>query len=133
MTGFRVEAQVSVTNLLKAVRQLSLPEMESFIHQVIALQAQRKAPSLSQAEAELLLIINQGLPPSLRTRYAELIAKRKTESLSSDEHGELLRLTEQVEKLEVQRVELLAELAHVRKTTLSALMKELGLRKPSHV
>jgi len=62
-----------------------------------------------------------------------LTAKRKTESLSSDEHGELLQLTEQVEKLEVQRVELLAELAHVRKTTLSALMKELGLRKPSHV
>jgi len=73
MTSFRVEAKVSVTNLLKAVRQLSLPEMESFIHQVIALQAQRKSPSLPQAEAELLLKINRGLPPSLRTRYAELI------------------------------------------------------------
>ena len=31
-----------------------------YAFQVIALQAQRKAPSLPQAEAELLLKINQG-------------------------------------------------------------------------
>lgn len=133
MKSFRVEAQVSVTELLKAVRQLSPPEMESFVRQVITIRAQLKAPSLPQTEAELLLKINQGLPPSLRTRCAELIAKRKTESLSSDEHRELLVLTEQVEKLEAQRVELLAELAQVRKTTLSKLMKELGIGKPSYV
>jgi hypothetical protein len=133
MTTFRVEAQVSSDELLKAVGQLSLPDLERFVFDVITLQARRKAPSLSQTETELLLKINQSMPPELRQRLGDLMAKRQAETLSPEEHKELLRLTEQVEKLEAQRIEYLAELARIRETNLSALMKALGIRTPNYV
>ena len=132
MTTFRVEAQVSSDELLKAVGQLSPSDLERFVSDVIALQAQRKAPSVPYAEAELLLKINQGVPASIRDRYQALIAKRQSETLNAKEHGELLRLTDQVEQLEAQRVEYLAELARLRRTTLTALMQALGISAPTH-
>ena len=132
MTTLRVESLVSSDELLNAVGQLNLPELERFTAQVIALQAQRKASALPHSEAELLLKINQGLPAELRERYNELIEKRRSETLTSKEHGELLRLTRDLEKLEAQRAEHLAQLANIRKTTLADLMKTLGLRTPDY-
>ena len=133
MPTVQVEAQLSFDELLKAVEQLSLPELEQFVLQVIALQARRKAPSLPQDEAKLLLKINQGVPPDIQKRYDELIAKRRAETLTPDEHSELLRLTDQVEETEAKRMEYMAELARLRKTSLTALMKDLGIRPPAYV
>lgn len=96
--------------------------------QVIALQAQRKAPSLPQAEAELLLKINQGMPSELQQRYDELISKRRAEILTPEEYEELLYLTEQIEHLEARRMECLAELARLRKTSLTSLMENLRIQ-----
>lgn len=133
MTTLRVEAQVSSDELIKAVDRLSPPDLESFVFQVIALRARRRAPSLSRAEGELLLKINQGMPSDLQVRYAELMAKRRAESLDSTEHDELLRLTDQVEEWEAQRMQCLAELARIRNTTLSDLMTTLGIPAPEYV
>jgi hypothetical protein len=132
MSTVRVEAQLPTDELLKAVGQLSQPELEQFVFQVIALRARRKAPSLPRAESELLLKINQGASPDVQKRYGELISKRRAETLTPDEYDELLRLTEQTEALEARRVEYLAELARLRDTTLAALMKDLGIRKPAY-
>ncbi|MBS1253352.1 MAG: hypothetical protein MAG451_02401 [Anaerolineales bacterium] len=132
MPTVQVEAQLSSDELLEAVGQLSLSELEQFVHRVIALQARRKAPSLPQAEVELLLRINRGIPPDIQERYDELIAKRRAETLTPDEYSELLRLGDEVEKLEARRVEYLAELARLRKTSLTALMEDLGISAPPH-
>jgi hypothetical protein len=132
MPVVQIEAQLSTKELLKAVTQLSQRELEQFASQVIALTAQRRAPSLPQVESELLLKINQGVPPDIQKRYNELIAKRQAEILTPDEYEELLRLTQQVEKLEARRVEYLAELACLRGTSLTALMENLGIRPPAY-
>ncbi|MFB2919107.1 MULTISPECIES: hypothetical protein [Aerosakkonema] len=58
MSTVKVEIQLSSEDLLKAVEQLSQPDLERFVSQVIALQAQRKATKLPANEAELLLKIN---------------------------------------------------------------------------
>ena len=132
MATVRVESLVSSDDLLKAVGQLSKSELERFTSQVIALQAQKKAPSLPRSESELLLKINQGLPEKFKKRYDELIEKRRAETLSQKEYNELLRITREAEKFEAQRVECLAQLAKIRKTTLSDLMKSLGLQNPKY-
>ena len=132
MSTIHIEAQLSSDELLKAIRQLSLPELEQFVSQVIALQAQRKAPSLPHAEAELLIKINQGVAFEIQKRYDELIAKRRAETLTPDEHDELLRLTDQIEQLEAHRVECLSKLAHLRRTSLTELMQNLGIRPPAY-
>lgn len=129
----QVEAQLSTDELLKAAGQLNQRELEQFAFQVIALRAQRQAPSLPQAEAELLLKINQGVSPEVQKRYDELIAKRRAESLTPNEYEELLHLADQTEKLETRRMEHLAELARLRRISLTDLMGNLGIRSPAYV
>ena len=128
MPTVNVEAHLSSQELLKAVQQLDLPELEAFVSQVVALRAQRQAPRLCQSEAELLAKINQGPPPEVRDRYSTLIARRDDETLTPEEHAELLRLTDQMERLQANRIEYLIALAQLRKQSLEEVMDDLGLR-----
>lgn len=127
MPTVRVEAEGGSEELLKAVEQLDQPELERFVARVIALQARRRAPTLSPTEADLLERLNQGFPSAMLHRYEELLAKRSAERLSPDEHTELLRLTDQVEQHEAERIDVLAQLAQVRGVSLGQIVNDLGL------
>ncbi|NCO34589.1 MAG: hypothetical protein AUJ92_01185 [Armatimonadetes bacterium CG2_30_59_28] len=122
-----VDAEVPIDELLRAVRQLYLAELENFVSQVISLRAERVAPSLPPRESSLHREINRGIPFNLGSRYDELIAKRDDEFLSPEEHEELLLLTKEVEHIQAQRIEYLAELAQLRTTSLRELMQELSI------
>ncbi|MDB9455458.1 hypothetical protein PN478_03080 [Dolichospermum circinale CS-534/05] len=78
--------------------------------------------STMQRESELLLKINQGIPLDIQKSYNNLIAK-SVKTLSNDEYKELLRLTEQIEKQQAQRIEYLAELASLKGISLNTLME----------
>lgn len=132
MPVVQVEAQLSTDELLKAADQLSQSELEQFARQVIALRARRQAPCLPHVEAKLLIKINQGADPDVQQRYDELIEKRQAESLSSDEYQELLRLSDEIEKVNAHRMEYLAELARLRQMSLTELMEDLGLQSPAY-
>ncbi len=82
-------------------------------------------------EAELLIKINQGVDPDVQQRYDELMEKRQAEALSSDEYEELLRLSDEIEKVNACRVEHLAELARLRQVSPMELMEDLHLGNPS--
>jgi hypothetical protein len=131
MPTINIQADVSIDVLLKAAEQLSETELRQFTSQVLALNARRTAPSVTQEEAELLLHINARLPEDVQRRYDELIARRDTETLGEEEHKELLRLTTQVEAFDVARVEALSKLASRRGVTLSALMCQLEIAPPA--
>jgi fructose-1-phosphate kinase PfkB-like protein len=130
MPTINVQADVSIDVLVQAAEQLSETELRHFTSQILALNAKRTAPSVAQAEAELLVHISGRLPEEVQRRYDELIAKRDAETLSDAEHAELLRLTKQVEAFDVARVEALSQLAARRGVTLSALMRQLGIELP---
>ncbi len=85
---------------------------------------------LPQDEADLLLKINQGLSQPAQHRYDELIAKRQAETLTPDEYAELLRLSDQTEHMNAERLAALAALAQLRQTTLPHLMRDLGIEDP---
>jgi hypothetical protein len=127
MSTVKVEVQLSSEELLKAVEQLNLSELEQFVSQVIVLQAQRKAIRLPEAEAKLLLNINQSIPANIQEEYEELAVKRDDEILTDDEHEKLLQLTEEIETIQAQRIENLAELARLRGVSLTTLMGNLGI------
>lgn len=133
MSKVKVEVQLSLDELFKAVEQLNKTDLERFLSQIIALIAQRQAFNLPQSEAELLLKINQSIPSDTQKYYNELILKRDAENLTNDEHRELLHLTEQIEKLQAQRIEYLADLARLRGITLSTLMENLGIQTQIYV
>jgi hypothetical protein len=131
MPTINIQADVSVEMLVKAAEQLNETELRHFTSQILALNAKRTAPSVTQAEAELLVHINSRLPKDVQRRYDELIAKRDAETLSDAEHEELLRLTKQVEAFDVARVEALSQLAAHHGVTLSVLMRQLGIESPA--
>jgi len=119
---------LSSEDLLTALQKLETPELERIVSRLIVLKAERTAPHLPQRESELLLKINQGLPDDVARRYRDLIARRRAGVLHPEEHAELLRLTDQAERLEADRLGHLAELARLRGTSLRALMEELSIQ-----
>jgi len=132
MPAVQTRKKLSSEGLLEAADKLSASELEKFVSQVITLQARRRAPCLPQAESELLLKINQGIPSGLQKQYNQLIAKRRAENLSPQKYKELLRLTNEVEKLEARRIAHLSELAAIRKISLRQLMDDLGIHGPGY-
>jgi len=113
----------SVSDLIRAGVDVVLRKGDS-----ILLVEAKSAPRLSERESELLLAINRGLPAELAERYRVLINRRRSETLTPEEHQELLRLTEEAERVQAERIEHLAELAQLRGKPLGALMQELGIR-----
>ena len=90
-------------------------------------------PHLPEAEARLIEQINEGFPPELWRRYTELVTKRRAETLTGDEQAELISLSDQIEELSARRLELLADLARLRQTSLAEVMQQLGISTPHYV
>jgi hypothetical protein len=130
MAFIHLEAQISPDELLKAADQLSQPELEQFLKQLLARHAQRRAPSLPANEADLLRAINQGVPVEVRDRYELLIARRKESTLTAAEYDELLRLSDEIEAGDAARAADLASLARLRGIPLGVLLDQLGIRAP---
>ena len=85
---------------------------------------------MTAEESDLLERINRGLPAAIEQRSRELDARRRAGTLTPAEHEELLRLIEQIEAAQVERLENLVALAEFRGTSLPKLMDELGLESP---
>jgi len=132
MPVVQTKSHLTFDDLLSGVEQLSSSNLEQFVFRVIELQAKRRAPNLPKDEAQLLKMINKGLPLDIQIRYKELNAKRKAETLTPNEHEELLHLIDQIELANAERVKYLAELARIRGTTLTALMQDLDIRPPAY-
>jgi len=108
MPTLHLEAQVSAKDLLRAVEQLPATELDQFVSDVLHLRARRVAPTLAGEESDLLEQINRGMAEDARRRYRELIDKRRDEALTPEEHAELLRLTDEEEARNVDRLRALA-------------------------
>ena len=122
----------SSKRLVEAVEQLSPDELDRFADEVAALRARLHAPVLSADESVLFAVVNQALPEVDRRRLAELSERRSNEVLTPVEHTELLQLQQRVEALHAARLKALAELAQLRKVTLTTLMEQLGIQFPDH-
>jgi hypothetical protein len=94
--------------------------------------APKKARRLSKKETELFLKINRGLSDKQRRRLDELNEKIEESILSNKEHAELLRLTDRVEKLWVERLRAIIDLAKLRKMAPEELMRQLEIEPPSY-
>lgn len=123
---------MSINALLKAAAQLDAPELEHFIAELIAMKAKRSAPAVSKDEAALLQQINKSLPPDVQQRYDTLRAKLSDETITPDEHQELIAFNDRIEEADVERVKALAALAQLRNISITDLMDELGILPPSY-
>ncbi len=106
---------------------LSQSELDKFINQAIVLRAKRRALSISHNEAEILLEINRGLSPKTQNRFDELAEKIESGTMTNEEHQEFLCLTDDIEKHDAKRIELIGKLAEIRQQTFDEVMKDLGI------
>jgi len=124
--------QIDTEQLLHAALQLPRSELDQFVTRLLVLRIQHNTPRLTQDEAELLLKINEDLPPAVQQRLDELISKRQTQSLIPAEHQELIHLTEQSEKVDADRMQHLLVLAALRNVSLDEVMRQLGIHPVLH-
>jgi hypothetical protein len=129
----KMTGQLSTEQIISAVNQLSLQELERVFDSVLAIQAERKAPRLSEEEPALLARINQGLPDELRERLSFLRAKREDETITDAEYEELTSLTLQAEDLHAERMAAMVKLARLRGLNLPTLMDQLDIHFPDNV
>ena len=80
----------------------------------------------------MLRIINRGLNPQKGARLEQLQEKLRQGTITQREHQQLLRLTDELERLGAQRLKALVELAAIRKTSVSKLMDEMGLLEAAY-
>ena len=89
---------------------------------------QAEATHLPAAEADLLQQINLGLSAEMWDEYYALIDKRQAETLTADEHHRLIEISDQIEALNVERIQALVQLAALRQQSLEDVMGDLGIK-----
>ncbi|MEP0918085.1 hypothetical protein NC981_14755 [Leptolyngbya sp. DQ-M1] len=85
------------------------------------------SPTSLPTEAELLQKINIGFSSETWQQYHALIAKRQAEILTPAEHEILIQLTDRLERLNVDRIRAMIQLAALRNQPLTELMQSLGI------
>lgn len=91
-----------------------------------------KGLSLEEKERRLLQKINLGIPVATWKRYNYLKALRDSEQLDPEEHVELIRISDQIEEANAERMKYLIELAKLRQVSLKEVMNVLGIKAGSN-
>ncbi len=86
------------------------------------------AARLSGDESALLQTINRGFSSETWQQYEALKAKRRAGTLTPQEQTELIALSDQMEEMNVRRMESVSQLARLRRTSIDALMEDLGIK-----
>lgn len=130
MAALSDQPKLSANEVLAAIEELAPAEIEKISRRLLHLQARRKAPHLSEREAELLSEVYRAKRPGFQERFDELNARGHGFVLTPEEHEELLKLVAESEAFAARRLEALAELAQLRQVPVLKLMKQLGLNPP---
>ena len=118
----------SLGKLFEKFEELSPNEVEIALEKLLSIRASQKAPALGKQETALLQQINDGLSQEELEELGKLIAKREAEEISESELHRLILLTEKMERLNVERMQLIAELSSIRNMSIRDLIKELDIR-----
>jgi hypothetical protein len=111
-----------VESLAETVRTLSTAEKNALW---------QKIDYIPTTENTLLQKIAETLPTAVQQRYNELRARLQAETLTSEEHQELLTLIDVVEQFDADRLQHLVALAQLRQITLPELLSQLKISPPA--
>lgn len=129
MASIQIKTSISIEELLQAVEQLDLSDLEQFTERVVALR-QRKQTTPKSREAVLLAKIKRSLSAKEQQRLKDLQSKA---SRNENEQAELGRLVTLIENIQAQRILALGELAELRQQSVDELSESLGFKAISYV
>lgn len=124
-----IQINLAPSVLLQAIGHMDDDSFNEFFQQLMSMRSQRKMSDSHQTnEVELLQkIVGASLLPNEHARLIELGYKLEDESIDPDEQAELAILTERSERLNVERLKAVQNLAELRSKTFQVTMEELGL------
>jgi hypothetical protein len=118
--------------VLEDMARLTARQLETVIERAALLRLQKRKLVLPARESDLLRAINLGLSAQKSARLERLQKKLRQETMSRREQEQLLRLTDELERLASKRLEALIELAGLRQTSVSELMSDMGLTEAAY-
>ncbi len=124
MAGRSGSVPLSAEELLEAIQHLSPAELGTFRRRFAA--AQDRNGRRAEDEAVLLQAAKARLPMTEKRRLKRLLAKSERGTLSLKELAQYRALAQRAERLDVERVEALAELVRRRGKPLGVVLKEIG-------
>ena len=127
MASDLAKPKANPAQMLQDLAQLTARQLDTVMQRAAALRLQKRKRVLSPRESDLLRLINRGLSPEKSARLEALQQKLRDETIARHEQAQLLRLTDELERLGAKRLQALMELAVIRKTTVPKLMNEMGL------
>ena len=133
MPTVNVPVQLDVKHLMRAVKRLSPDELHEFTQQFTAWRQQNGQQSDDEDELIACIEKNSHLPNAEQRRFDRLRHKHQAETLTRAEVEDLQTLWQQVERMNVARLEALIELAQLRGTDVRTCMHDLGLDKHADV
>ena len=104
--------------ILESARQLAASQMRA---------NEDSPPVLTANESKLFETINARLSPVKRARWDHLVTVRDNENLTDEEHTELISLGEELEMLNVQRLQAVDELARLKGVKFETVCEQLGI------
>jgi hypothetical protein len=111
---------------------LTARQLETVLERAAVLRLQKRKLVLPARESDLLRTINRGLSAEKGARLEQLQKKLREETIARREQNQLIRLTEELERLGAERLEALIELAAIRRTSVPKLMNEMGLTEAAY-
>lgn len=128
-----IEIKNELAFKLKDQAQLNGVDLGQYIAMLIqdklphSVQKTANKQTLTPEETQLFQKINYGFSESFWARFKELNTKRGENKLDEKERQELISLTDEMERANVERIKALITLAQIRGTDLESLMAELGI------
>ncbi|MDZ7880728.1 MAG: hypothetical protein U5L45_23840 [Saprospiraceae bacterium] len=127
-----MDNQITISELLKGVGQLSVREFEEFFIKIQSIRTQKIPHSLSDDENKLLKQIRTSVLAPKQVRFNYLVARRDASTLTVNEYEELLKLTEEIEKSDIVRLKRMAKLADLKGISLSEIPQIFGITPYQH-
>jgi len=123
--------EVSTENLLGIVLQMPETEFNRFVEEARKMRRKSEKSKWTKHEVEMIKQINElVLSSEKQNRFDKLVKKRRAEKITEVELTELITLNEESDKLNVERLTILAKLANAKNKTLSEIMNELEIYPP---
>ena len=124
MPTVQAPVQLTVDHLMAAIKQLSPAELSEFTRQFA--DWRERNGKQADDEAALIKATKAHLPAADGRRLKRLMAKSERGTLTAKELDEYRALAQQAERLNVTRVEALAELVRRRGKPVRVVMEEIG-------
>jgi hypothetical protein len=124
MPTVHVPAHLTVEHLMEAVQEMSSAERQEFKRRWAEWEAQNG--STEETEAQLIRAAQARLPVTAERQLRRLASKCERGTLTPKELATYQTLAQQAERLDVTRVEALAELVRRRGKPATVVMQEIG-------